>query len=1464
MLDKAALIARLGTLGGRARSIAAACLTTLLVAGITPGFANAQDPNDPPSCGAPGQCPVVIDGDEDCYQVGGFSICVVNPFINRWFYTFVEPAPEIPTAEDASDTEEAGLQPCTDPNNQGAALVGNPFNLFSGNKVEQSVDYLGAGRLPLMFSRTFNSRNVGASAGPLGEKWQVGVPRLEQWWSGLSNPAPGSDWLGMILVREDGQRVKIRAEDGPLVPGTTNVTTRFERTNGRIERLYQTTTGTWNYFDGTMEYRFDSSGKLTLKIDHPTGEYLKYDYNAQSGRSPSQITHNSGRKLIFQYTSGRLTRMTDPGGKHTDYSYHGNGNLRRVDFPNGAYEEYFYEDPAFPDYITRRIDQAGRQTTWGYDANGYAVSSEGNGGTNKVSVVSRSNANGEWQVRTRNVLGKEAIHKFREFGGRKKLVSTDGIALANCSATSQTTSYDANGYYDVVTDREGNVIDYDYSANGLLTQLTEAPGTTLERWTRYEYDPHTEQVTLVENQEQDAAYTYDSHGRLTEVRLSDKSGPLPDRVWTITYPVTSTTAEGTTLVRQVFVDGPKPGTADTSKVFIDSAGRVASVLDPANHLTRFLNYDAWGRPLTIQYPSGMATNVTYNDRGWLTSKTDVVDTKYFSNGYTYQQNRTTSYDYKIDGSLSKVTFPDGTYLQFFYDTHNRLNRIENTLGEYYAFERDLAGNIKSERIQHDETTTTIQDVCCNHHGEPVPTIVTETVAVTDKETLYDYDALSRLEKITDGNSNWSLIRYNKNDLVRLVQDAKGQQTTQEYNARNELDEVLNPDGGVVAMTYDNNALLSTVTDAIGVTTTYTRNGHGEAEVEYSPDSGNWRYEYDESGNITKVTDGRNYVTDYHYDVINRLERIEHPSGTDTVFTYDTTSGWLAQVTDDSGSTTFERDTSGAITQKISVVDGVTMTTKYQYDVMGRVDQALMPGGTRLYYDYDNAGQVERIRASHPSFSLRNLASNITYKPFGPLIGVTLGSNQVRALDYDSEYRLTQLISANQIHKSYQYDANDNIIAVTNGSGSGNRTYDYDEMDRLDFHWGPEGTYYLDFDENGNLTRKNSYSYDNHHYQAGSNRLTSANGSVRWYDTNGNTTRRGSDYLTYDDRNRLSYFHKWAGHVNTYYRYNAFGERVQKYRTGFDQKFVYGNGARLLHEQGSQGTVDYVYLNEQPIAMVRNGSIYYLHTDHLGRPIRAVTETNSFTVWIGDDRPWETGPGTTYVDVNIRFPGQYFDSESELYYNYFRYYDPTTGRYLSSDPIGLGGGLNRFAYAGSNPTKFTDPFGLDFQDRRHTQNGAAFGCVGGATIVGSRSALTCTASGPGYLPCNGLAIVCGCIGGSILGAAVGTAQDGLEELAVRGFPQSMFNKSTDSGGNEDDDRGAEAQREKRRKTAPKNKPHGTKPIDKDSRAKGKIHDIKPDIGAAADDWVGVTPDGEIVVTDPDTGETVWAGVNVNDY
>jgi RHS repeat-associated protein len=111
------------------------------------------------------------------------------------------------------------------------------------------------------------------------------------------------------------------------------------------------------------------------------------------------------------------------------------------------------------------------------------------------------------------------------------------------------------------------------------------------------------------------------------------------------------------------------------------------------------------------------------------------------------------------------------------------------------------------------------------------------------------------------------------------------------------------------------------------------------------------------------------------------------------------------------------------------------------------------------------------------------------------------------------------------------------------------------------------------------------------------------------------------------------------------------------------------------------------------------TVYYVHNDHLGTP-QAMSDDTGETVWHSTYDPFGKatvnedvdGDGNT-ITMNIRFPGQYYDQESGLHYNYFRYYDPSTGRYITSDPIGLAGGLNTYGYVGGNTLNYIDPLGL---------------------------------------------------------------------------------------------------------------------------------------------------------------------------
>jgi RHS repeat-associated protein len=122
-------------------------------------------------------------------------------------------------------------------------------------------------------------------------------------------------------------------------------------------------------------------------------------------------------------------------------------------------------------------------------------------------------------------------------------------------------------------------------------------------------------------------------------------------------------------------------------------------------------------------------------------------------------------------------------------------------------------------------------------------------------------------------------------------------------------------------------------------------------------------------------------------------------------------------------------------------------------------------------------------------------------------------------------------------------------------------------------------------------------------------------------------------------------------------------------------------------------VEYIYLGDQLLAMIKPGDLaYYFHNDHLGTP-QILTDDTQTIAWKAVYTPFgDAVTSIQTVENPFRFPGQYYDPETGLHYNYIRYYSPQTGRYITPDPIGLEGGINLFVYVKNNPIVLIDPTG----------------------------------------------------------------------------------------------------------------------------------------------------------------------------
>jgi RHS repeat-associated protein len=169
-------------------------------------------------------------------------------------------------------------------------------------------------------------------------------------------------------------------------------------------------------------------------------------------------------------------------------------------------------------------------------------------------------------------------------------------------------------------------------------------------------------------------------------------------------------------------------------------------------------------------------------------------------------------------------------------------------------------------------------------------------------------------------------------------------------------------------------------------------------------------------------------------------------------------------------------------------------------------------------------------------------------------------------------------------------------------------------------------------------------------------------------------------------------------------HNALGQRVVKTVDGLAASaihFIYDQSGQVIAEIDSstgQTLREYVYVNGLQVALVddtgtQDEATYFVQNDHLGTP-QKITGTLQQVVWAGSYEPFgEVDETVAVIENNVRFPGQYEDGETGLHYNYFRDYDPSLGRYVESDPIGIDGGMNLYAYAYQNAIRYIDKLGL---------------------------------------------------------------------------------------------------------------------------------------------------------------------------
>jgi len=690
------------------------------------------------------------------------------------------------------------------------------------------------------------------------------------------------------------------------------------------------------------------------------------------------------------------------------------------------------------------------------------------------------------------------------------------------------------------------------------------------------------------------------------------------------------------LGRVLTIDGPRSDVADTTTFTYytctagGQCGQVQTVTDAAGHATTFSSYDDNGQPLTVTDANGTITTLTYDDRERVTSRTT--------------DGETTAFEYWPTGLLKKVTLPDASFVAYEYDAAQRLKKITDTEGNSIVYTLDAAGHRTAEQVFD----------------------AAQTLVLSKTRT---YDSLGHLGSEKGSADQTTSYTYDGDGNLLATTDPMGRITSQAHDELDRLKSLTDAASGLTQLGYDGLDHLLSVIDPRSLTTSYGVNAFGDNVSLSSPDTGASASTHDAAGNVDIATDARSETADYAYDALGRVTEIEY--GDQTIeLNYDQGTngvGHLTSIEDGSGSTAWTYDPQGRVLTRTQTTDAVTLEIGYGYDAVGHLSTFTTPSGQVIGYSY-TSGRVTGLTVNG-----QTLLEGVTYEPFGPATGWEWGNGAATARQYDTDGQLTYVSSAGASTYTFFPDGliksrDDNFtvsIPITTGSTT--------------FTLAPT-----------------------------SNRLTGASGLLTRsysYDAAGNTLSDAAKSFTYNDAGRMAT--STSGGVTTTYAYNGLGERVVKTSVSGTVYFAYDESGRTIGEYDEDGDLiqETVWFEEMPVATLRPDGVsgikvYYVHTDHLSTPRRITDPTDNAIVWRWDSEPYGATAANEDPDgdanpftYNLRFPGQYFDDETGLHYNYARDYDAVTGRYLESDPIGLDGGINTYAYVGSDPTGGIDPLGL---------------------------------------------------------------------------------------------------------------------------------------------------------------------------
>ena len=948
----------------------------------------------------------------------------------------------------------------------------------------------------------------------------------------------------------------------------------------------------------------------------------------------------SGRIERRKDSLGRVTRFEFGPGKWSGISAAIKSDGKRFDLTRNARGE-----------IVSVRDQQGRERKVERDAKGRALRQTDAHG--RVTTTARdakgritrvAKPDGQTEEMTRDANGRVIAFKGR---GKDAEMTYDALGRQT-SVTEKITggttrfTYDTLGRRDSTTDPLGRTTRYEYDERGKVTAIISATGLRHS----YRYDKYGRKIAETNAAGHTAEYAYDELSRLT--RSVDFAGKLTAYTYA-EFP--GGCGSCTVSARPTRVVGPD---GVPQEFLYDTEGRVLArtlAVDSPAAETTVHAYDNRNQLVSVTDPAGAITRYTYDEDGHRLSATDPL-------------GRVTKWTYDERGNTTSITGPDGGITRTTYDANDRVVATTDAAGNTTRYTYDADGNIASVTDAERQTTSYVYE-----GRRPSATIYAD-----GKRATWEYDAAGRVIRSTTPDGVVTTTTYDVGNRV-LTQT------------------VLATPASVPAITtftYDSLGRRTSATDAIGRIIRWTYDAHGNVLTTVRPDglqtAGTYdarnlltstdaalqttRFEYDSADNQTALTDANGHTYRFTYDALHRRTAMIYPDNSQEKWSYDTAGRQVSYLNRSGQTKTISYNNGGqpvSETWTDAAVGGalrpdLPAPVNYDYNSAGQLT-GLTNGQARLSYAYDDLGRLAS-ETSDLSTLLPGFAPHtVTYR-------------------YDKLGRRAGLIYPDGTKVKYDYDIRGRLLTIDdrgqgNGSGQVLARYDYNALGQIEKLSRDNDviTRYA-FDMAGQLTdithEKGSAVLASSHYaldQLGRRTAQTREDGITEnysYDVTGQLT--GVDYgRTPPDRETFAY--------------DPLGNRTQAWRSAGQQNATTSYTTNPLN-QYTQTSINDV---ATALAYDGNGNVIGL-VDMATGTKSATYDYNAFGETIQSD-------GVASVTNHFRFSTKYTDDETGLLYYGFRFYQPTTGRWLSRDLIEERGGKNLYAFLGNNPIGQVDSVGL---------------------------------------------------------------------------------------------------------------------------------------------------------------------------